>query len=914
MKKNYDPAAIEKKWYDFWEKGQHFTAGNDPDAENFCIMIPPPNVTGSLHMGHAFQDTIMDALVRYQRMKGKNVLWQPGTDHAGIATQMVVERQLAAQGKQRTGMGRAAFVDAVWDWKAQSGGQITQQLRRMGSSLDWQRERFTLDEDLSESVRTVFVRLYEEGLIYRGKRLVNWDPVLQTAVSDLEVVNEEATGFMHYVRYPFVDDEGNGVDIGTTRPETILADGAIAVHPEDERYSHLVGRRVWVPMTERQIPIITDEYVDPSFGSGCVKITGAHDFNDFAVTQRHADKNLPLINLFTPDAHMNENAPPAYQGLERFAAREKIVADLEAAGLLLRMEAHNYVLPKGDRSGSVIEPYLTDQWFVDAQALAKRAIEVVEEGEVRFVPKNWENTYFDWMRNIQDWCISRQLWWGHRIPAWYGDNGEIFVAEDENSAKKQAAQAGYKGGLRQDEDVLDTWFSSALWPFSTLGWPKETEELERFYPTSILVTGFDIIFFWVARMIMFGLKFTGQVPFKEVYVHGLVRDKNGDKMSKSKGNVLDPIDLIDGIGLENLVTKRTGGLMQPQHAKRIEKDTRKDYPDGIPAFGCDALRFTFAAMASTGRDIRFDLSRCTGYRNFCNKLWNGARFVLMNTEDQALDSTPSDHVVDQWIDVRLVQTVEQVEQAFATYRLDLAANAIYDFVWHDFCDWYLELSKVLLQQDRQAAKTRYQMLCILEKVCCLAHPIIPFITESIWQHVKLLLSLPEESIMRRPYPAVAVVEDYPQMDWIQSVIGGVRGIRAQMNIAPSKKITVYISQASVIEQQWLSSYKQLLLVGAKLERIELCETFTDKAVSMLCGAGKLVIPIAGLIDVESEQKRLQKELAQIEKQLDQLTHKLNNPAFTKKAPEAVVEQVRSKHVVCLEQKDHLRKQLLDLMA
>ena len=736
MEKTYDPHAIEQHWYQQWEDKNYFAPTGK--GSSYCIMIPPPNVTGTLHMGHAFQDTLMDALTRYHRMQGDNTLWQPGTDHAGIATQMVVERQLNAIGKTRHDLGRDDFIKRVWEWKEESGGTITKQLRRMGASLDWQRERFTMDEGLSKSVTEVFVKLHDEGLIYRGKRLVNWDPVLHTAISDLEVISEEENGYMWHMRYPLADGSGHLV-VATTRPETMLGDSAVAVHPEDERYKNLVGKEIALPLTGRTIPIIADDYVDPEFGTGCVKITPAHDFNDYEVGQRH---DLPLINIFTVDAQINDNAPTKYQGMDRYEARDLIVHDLRELELLEKIDDHKLMVPRGDRSGVVVEPFLTDQWYVKIEPLAKPAIEAVETGKIKFVPENWNKTYFEWMRNIQDWCISRQLWWGHRIPAWYDDAGNIYVAHDEAEARKKYNLDG-DVKLRQDEDVLDTWFSSALWPFSTLGWPEKTDALKTFYPTNVLVTGFDIIFFWIARMIMMGLKFMDDVPFHEVYVTGLVRDSDGQKMSKSKGNVLDPLDIINGIDLEALVEKRTSNMMQPEKAKQIEKATRKHFPDGIPAFGTDALRFTLAALASTGRDIRFDLQRIEGNRNFCNKIWNAARYVLMQCEDQDTGIDNDDvelSLADRWIISRLQQVEENISQHFDSYRFDLAAKAIYEFTWHEYCDWYLELSKPILFADEssESAKrgTRRTLVRVLEALLRLSHPIMPFITEEIWQQIQ----------------------------------------------------------------------------------------------------------------------------------------------------------------------------------
>jgi valyl-tRNA synthetase len=899
--KTYNPHSIEQRWYETWEKHNYFAPSGEGQA--YCIMIPPPNVTGSLHMGHAFQDTIMDALTRYHRMQGDNTLWQAGTDHAGIATQMVVERQLNAEGKTRHDLGRDAFIKKVWEWKAHSGGTITRQLRRMGASLDWSRERFTMDEGLSEAVKEVFVRLYDEGLIYRGQRLVNWDPVLHTAVSDLEVISEEEKGHLWHLRYPLSDGSGH-VIVATTRPETMLGDTAVAVHPEDERYKHWIGKTITLPLVGREIPIIADDYVDPAFGSGCVKITPAHDFNDYAMGQRHI---LPMINIFTVDACINDNAPQDYRGLDRYAARKKVLADLETLNLLEKTDDHKLMVPRGDRSGQVIEPYLTDQWFVKIEPLAKPAIEAVESGRIKFVPDNWKNTYYDWMRNIQDWCISRQIWWGHRIPAWYDDQGNIYVARNE-----QEARSKYKLNadvtLTQDNDVLDTWFSSALWPFSTLGWPEQTEALKAFYPTSVLVTGFDIIFFWVARMIMMGLKFAGDVPFREVYIHGLVRDAHGQKMSKSKGNVLDPIDLIDGIELDALVKKRTSGMMQPQLAEKIAKQTRKDFPDGIPAFGTDALRFTFAALASTGRDINFDLNRIEGYRNFCNKLWNAARYVMLNMENaDAIDLTSSDielSVADRWIRARLQQTISSIDSAIVGYRLDLMANAIYDFVWHDYCDWYLELSKPVLMSEHSsdAAKrgTRQTLIKVLEQLLRLAHPIMPYITEEIWQRVAPLCGIYAPTIMRETYPkADASLIDNDVMDdmqWIQAVILGVRQIRSGMDIKPGKALPVLIQNGSAQDKLRLDANQHYIMSLAKLESLTWlgAKDEAPESATALVGEMKLLIPMAGLIDVAAEQARLAKEIDKKQQEYQRTEAKLGNSSFVDKAPPDVVEKERSK--------------------
>ena len=903
MDKTYDPHSIEQRWYEAWETSDYFSPAQS--GPSYCIMIPPPNVTGRLHMGHAFQDTLMDALIRYHRMRGERALWQAGTDHAGIATQMVVERQLNAESKTRHDLGRDAFIDRVWEWKAKSGGTITRQLRRLGASLDWSRERFTMDDGLSQAVREVFVRLYDEGLIYRGKRLVNWDPVLHTALSDLEVVSQEEDGQMWHMRYPLVDGSGALV-VATTRPETMLGDTAVAVHPEDARYRHLLGRLVELPLTGRQIPIIADEYVDPAFGTGCVKITPAHDFNDYALGQRH---NLPVINIFTVDAVLNDNAPSAYRGLDRYVARERIVQDLEAAGLLERIERHKLMVPRGDRSHAVIEPYLTDQWFVKTEPLARAAIQAVEQGHIRFIPENWSKTYFEWMRNIQDWCISRQIWWGHRIPAWYDVNGKLYVGRSEDEVRQRYNLDGER--LEQDQDVLDTWFSSALWPFSTLGWPDDTPELRAFYPTSVLVTGFDIIFFWVARMIMMGLKFTGAVPFREVYIHGLVRDTHGQKMSKSKGNVLDPIDLIDGIDLDTLVAQRTSGLMQPEMAKAIETTTRRDFPDGIPAYGTDALRFTFCALASTGRDIKFDLGRIEGYRNFCNKLWNAARYVLMNTEGQDTglqDGQVDLSLADRWITARLRQTVRQVREAIDGYRFDLAAQAIYEFTWNEYCDWYLELSKPLLTSltagDDARRGTRRTLVRVLEALLRLTHPLMPFITEEIWQRVAPLAGQHGPTIMLQPYPepdpepndAVAVAE----MEWVKGFIIGVRAIRGEMNISPGKPLCVCLQHGSEADRERLLHSEQYLKALARLDSIDWLapEAEPPESATALVGEMKILIPMAGLIDKEAELARLGKEIDRMRKDLERSEGKLANPDYTQKAPPEVVARERQRATDC----------------
>ena len=901
LSKSYDPHAIETRIYETWERSGYFAHHGRGDP--YCIMIPPPNVTGSLHMGHAFQDTLMDALIRYHRMRGDDTLWQAGTDHAGIATQMVVERQLEVEGKTRHDLGREEFVKRIWQWKAESGGRITQQLRRMGASLDWSRERFTMDDGLSRAVTEVFVRLHQEGLIYRGQRLVNWDPVLHTAVSDLEVISDEEAGHLWHIRYPIAGSRDNLV-VATTRPETMLGDTAVAVHPEDERYKRFIGKMVELPLTGRQIPVIADEYVDREFGSGCVKITPAHDFNDYEVGKRH---HLPLINIFYSDACVNLPDSP-YHNLDRFKARKKIVADLEAAGLLEKVQDHKLVVPRGDRSGAVIEPFLTDQWYVKVAPLAQDAIKTVENGRIKFVPENWTKTYYEWMRNIQDWCISRQIWWGHRIPAWYDADGNVYVAR---SAAEAHTQARHRHGedvpLEQDEDVLDTWFSSALWPFSTLGWPEPTPELKTFYPTSVLVTGFDIIFFWVARMIMMGLKFMGEVPFREVYIHGLVRDAHGQKMSKSKGNILDPIDLIDGIDLEALVAKRTRGLMQPQMAKKIEQTTRKEFPNGIPAYGTDALRFTFASLATQGRDIKFDLGRIEGYRNFCNKLWNAARYVLMNTEGQDCGQNGGAmelNAADRWITARLQEVATEAETAFREYRFDLAAQAIYSFVWHEYCDWYLELSKVVLTDPKSRAEqlrgTRWTLVQTLETALRLLHPVMPFITEEIWQRIARLAGKTGPTIMREPYPHPQPEKiDHKiidEMRWIMAVITGVRNIRGEMNISPGKLLPLLIQDGSATDKTFLEASRHYLTALTRAESVTWLEKgeHAPESATALVGHMKVLIPLGSLIDKRAELERLGKEMEKIEKDLAKAKTKLANPEFTARAPQSVVEQEKGR--------------------
>ncbi|MGE6419567.1 valine--tRNA ligase [Alteromonas macleodii] len=903
MDKTFEPQSIEQQCYKSWEEAGLFKASGSGDP--YCILLPPPNVTGSLHMGHGFQQTIMDALTRYHRMKGDNTLWQVGTDHAGIATQMVVERQLNAQGKTRHDLGREDFIKKVWEWKEHSGGTITGQMRRLGTSPDWSREVFTMDEDLSKAVTEVFVKLHEEGLIYRGKRLVNWDPVLHTAVSDLEVLNEEEDGHMWHMRYPLADGSGELV-VATTRPETMLGDTAVAVHPDDERYQDFIGKEIKLPITGRLIPVIADDYVDQEFGTGCVKITPAHDFNDYDMGKRH---NLPMINILTDDAKINDDAPEAYRGLDRFDARKQIVADLDAQGALVKIEPHKLKVPRGDRTGAVIEPYLTDQWYVAVESLAKPAIEAVESGEIRFVPENWNKTYYQWMHNIQDWCISRQLWWGHRIPAWYDENGNVFVGRTEEEVREKHG-LGSDVTLSQDDDVLDTWFSSALWPFATMGWPEETPDLETFVPSSVLVTGFDIIFFWVARMIMMTKKFTGKIPFKDIYITGLIRDESGDKMSKSKGNVLDPIDLIDGIDIEALVTKRTAGMMQPQLAEKIAKRTRKQFPDGIQAYGTDALRFTFAAMASTSRDINFDMARVEGYRNFCNKIWNASRFVLMNTEEHDTGRDGGEMVLsmaDRWIWAKFQQTLVEFEKALEDYRFDIAAQTVYEFTWNQFCDWYLELTKPVLNNDAstEAEKrgTRHTLINVLESLLRLLHPLMPFITDTIWQRVVPLSALKVEegaSIMVQAFPEVdAAKQDdkvLADIEWVKKFIVGIRNIRGEMDISPNKPLNALLKNVSDEDARRLDAAKAFLDKLSKLETVTILKDGEEAPASAtaLVGEMEILIPMAGLIDKDAELARITKAMEKIEKDVSRTRGKLGNEKFVSNAPEAVIEKERAK--------------------
>jgi len=897
MDKSYQPQDIEQRAYERWEKNGYFAPQGD--GKPYCIMIPPPNVTGTLHMGHAFQDTIMDALTRYKRMMGCRALWQPGMDHAGIATQMVVERLLNNEGTSRRDLGREKFVERVWDWKEHSGGQIEQQLRRMGASLDWSRDRFTMDDGLSKAVAEVFVKLHEEGLIYRGKRLVNWDPVLHTALSDLEVLSEDEPGHLWHFRYPLASGDGYLV-VATTRPETMLGDSAVAVHPDDERYTDLVGQEVILPIVGRRIPIVADDYVEAEFGTGCVKITPAHDFNDYELGKRH---DLSIYNILTDDAALNDDVPEAYRGMDRFDARKKIVEEFKSLGLLEKIEDHTVKIPRGDRSHAIVEPYLTDQWYVKIAPLAKPAIEAVETGKIKFVPENWSKTYFDWMYNIQDWCISRQLWWGHRIPAWYDDKGNVFVGYSEEDVRAKHSISS-DIALSQDEDVLDTWFSSALWPFSTLGWPEKTDALDEFYPGDVLVTGFDIIFFWVARMIMMGIKFMGDVPFHEVYIHGLIRDQDGQKMSKSKGNVLDPLDLIDGVGLEELMDKRTTGLMQEHLKPKIEKATRNQFPDGIDAFGCDALRFTFAALATTGRDIRFDLGRIEGYKNFCNKIWNAARYVLMNTEDMS-DGDAQFSASDRWIRSRFDETTTTVHDNLATYRLDLAAKAIYEFTWHEFCDWYLELSKPVLQVDDVSDElkrgTQQTLIHVLESLLRLVHPFMPFITEEIWLQIGPRAGIDGETIMLQPFPIAVDAGDadaVADIEWVKEFILGIRQIRGEMDISPGKTLPVLLQNSSGQDQKRASDHANLIQRVGRVESVTVLADGEEPPASAtaLLGDMRMLVPMKGVIDFDAERARLEKQKQKAEADLAKTQAKLGNDKFVNNAPADVVTQERQRAV------------------
>ncbi len=911
MDKTYEPRAIESRWCEAWEKNGWYTPetvakvlGKDrATMPGYSIMIPPPNVTGTLHMGHAFQHSVMDALTRYHRMRGFDTLWLPGTDHAGIATQMVVERQLAAQGIKRTDLGREKFLEKVWEWKEYSGNTITNQVRRMGNSVDWSRERFTMDEQLNVAVTEEFVKLHEAGLVYRGKRLVNWDPVLLTAISDLEVESKEEAGKMWHFRYPL--SEGGGyLVVATTRPETMLGDSAVAVHPEDERYRHLIGKSVRLPLCNRDIPVIGDDYVDREFGTGVVKITPAHDFNDYAVGQRHG---LPLINVFTPTAHINDEAPAAYRGMDRYDARKRIVEDLDQLGLVEKIDDHRLMVPRGDRTGVVVEPYLTDQWFVNMKGLAEQALAAAKDGRMQFVPENWINTYDQWLGNIQDWCISRNLWWGHRIPAWYDDQGKHYVGRSEEEVRARHPElrevGGLKPTLRQDDDTFDTWFSSALWPFSTLGWPAQTDDLKRWYPTSVLVTGFDIIFFWVARMAMMGLHFLGEVPFREVYITGLVRDAEGNKMSKSKGNVLDPLDLVDGISLEDLLRKRTSGLMQPQLAAKIEAATKRQFPNGIEPVGVDALRFTFLALASTGRDVRFDASRASGYRNFCNKIWNAANYVLMNTEgkdcgqDASLPVTLS--AADRWIASKLQKLELEVAEHFKNYRFDLLAQTLYQFIWNEYCDWYIELSKPALRSTDEAVLrgTRRTLVRVLETCLRLLHPLMPFVTEEIWQNVAPLAGVTGPTLMLQPYPVAnpAKIDEAAEADieWLKAFILGVRQIRGEMDIPPGKPLPLLLQNATPADRDRIERMRDAILFLARVEGPSFLAAgdAAPESATALLGQMTLLVPMAGLIDKEAELARLSKQIAKLESDMGKTEARVSNPNFGK-APEAVQQQGR----------------------
>lgn len=892
MDKTYSPQTIEQTCYKQWEDAGYFKPQEHSAA--FCIMLPPPNVTGSLHMGHGFQHTLMDLLTRYHRMNGEQTLWQPGTDHAGISTQIVVERQLEARGLSRKSMTRDTFLEHVWQWKAASGSRITQQMRRLGVSVDWSRERFTMDDGLSAAVQKVFIQLHDEGLIYRGTRLVNWDPALGTAVSDLEVLSSEEDGFLWHIAYPIADSREKLI-VATTRPETLIGDSAVAVHPDDPRYQHLIGKMIELPLCNRLIPVIADNYVDQTFGSGCVKITPAHDFNDYEIARRH---DLPMMSILDKKAHINQHAPEKYQGLDRFTARKQILKDLDAAGLLEKQEPYRIKLPRGEKSGEIIEPLLTEQWYVKIKPLAEPAIDAVKRGNVRFIPENWTNTYYQWMENIEDWCISRQLWWGHRIPAWYDEKGQVYVGYSENDIRFK-----YKLGddvkLKQDEDVLDTWFSSALWPFSTLGWPDKTPALERFFPTNVLVTGFDIIFFWVARMIMMSLKFTGKVPFKDVLITGLIRDSEGHKMSKSKGNVLDPIDLIDGITLEDLVNKRTESLMLGSMRQNIETTTRKEYPKGIAAFGTDALRFTYCSLASMGRNIRFDINRLEGYRNFCNKLWNAARFVLLNLGDEQIDFGDGAFQyspADDWIFSRLQTTIQKTHQYIQTYRFDLLAQTLYEFVWHEYCDWYLELSKPVLYDDHAlpAMKrgTRRTLIRVLDQILKLLHPIMPYITEAIWQQTKNYTAQTVESIMITAYPKARENFINPSIEtefaWLQALTQAIRTLKSEMNVSPSVSIHVLVKAPSENEQRLLEKYKFLLSSLCKLNEISTLNTSPPPSATVVVGQTEYLIPMSGLIDKQAEMVRLDREIGKLDKDISQSENKLSNPQFVQNAPESII--------------------------
>lgn len=918
MEKTFEPKLRETNIYQKWEEAGYFQPSGK--GESFSIVIPPPNVTGTLHMGHGFQLTLMDALIRYQRMCGKNTLWQLGTDHAGIATQLVVEGKLREEGKTRQELGREAFLERAWQWKEYSKNTICSQQRRLGISGDWKKERFTLDDGLSQAVHKVFIDLYNEGLIYRGKRLANWDPVLKTAVSDLEVNFIEQTGELWYIRYP-IQDSNESLTVATTRPETMLGDMAVAVNPNDKRYKKLIGKQVKLPLTERLIPIIADDYVDQNFGTGCVKITPAHDFNDYTVGQRH---KLELLNIFTEEAFLNNNVPKQYQGLERFEARKKILSDLEKIELLVKTEKHLNKIPIGDRSGAILEPYLTDQWFVKTKPLAKQAIEALQSGDFQFVPKNWDKTYLNWLENIEDWCISRQLWWGHRIPAWYDQNGKIYIGNDEKEIR-QKYNLNEDIKLKQDEDVLDTWFSSALWPFSSLGWPKNTADLETFYPTSVLVTGFDIIFFWVARMVMMGLKFMDKVPFHKVYITGLIRDSKGQKMSKSKGNILDPLDLVDGITLEGLLRKRLSSLMLASQKTEIEKATREEFPNGIPASGTDALRFTFCALATTSRDINFDINRLEGYRNFCNKIWNAARYVLLQVENQDYGQNLSFQeynnslsLADHWILASLQDLIQSVHANFQEYRFDLVAEALHNFIWNEYCAWYLEFSKATLNNPQQNEKnktaTRRTLLEVLEKLLRLIHPLMPFISEEIWQEIAPLLGIKASSIMLQSYPTIeekTVSDSASKIEWLKKIILAVRNIRGEMNIAPSKPLELLFKNATEKDKTLLNETQDYLQTLARVSKIGYLapnDVAPVSAVAVLGGL-EIFVPLAGLIDIAQETARLNKEITKLEKDKLALENKLQNPNFVDKAPKEVVTAEKERQEIVKNNLQKLQQQL-----
>ncbi|MDC0931191.1 valine--tRNA ligase [Methylophilaceae bacterium] len=931
LAKTFSPVDIETKWYRYWESNGYYKMGEDESKlDSFSILLPPPNVTGTLHMGHGFNQTLMDMLTRYHRMKGENTLWQPGTDHAGIATQIVVERQLDQKGISKHELGREKFIEKVWEWKEESGGKITQQMRRLGSSPDWARERFTMDAGLSKSVTEVFVKLYQDGLIYRGKRLVNWDVTLQTAVSDLEVLQEEEDGFLWHINYP-LKDEKDYLTIATTRPETMLGDSALMVHPDDDRYKKLIGKKVLIPLIDREIPVIADDYVDPTFGTGIVKVTPAHDFNDYAVGARH---DLPVINILTLDGHINKNGTELYEGLDRFDARKKIIEDLKEQKYLDKIKKHKLKVPRGDRTNSIIEPMLTDQWYVsmtksngsNGKSIAQEALDLVEQGEIKFYPNNWVNTYNQWLENIQDWCISRQLWWGHQIPAWYGENQEVFVAHSFEEASELAKKEGYTGVLKRDDDVLDTWFSSSLWAFSTLKWTPEYPQksnlaLDKYLPSSVLVTGFDIIFFWVARMVMMTKYVTNKIPFKHVYVHGLIRDQEGQKMSKSKGNVLDPIDLIDGISLEDLLKKRTQGLMNPKQAESIIKKTTKEFPTGISSFGTDALRFTFASLASPGRDIKFDLQRCDGYRNFCNKLWNASRFVLMNCDEEdngfgkCVDGYLSFSQADRWIVSKLQQTLKNIEHAYSEYRFDLVSQELYQFIWDEFCDWYLEFAKVQIQQGNESQKraTRRTLLSTLESILRLAHPVMPFITEEIWQIIIPLIRKDFESITLEKFPTSREekIDDH-SIEWVSTLkklIDNVRSLRSEMNISPANKIPLALSG----NKKELEEYLPYLIGLAKLSDAEITSDLPNKdAPVAIINDYKIMLNIE--VDKEAEAIRLKKEIEKVDIDLNKAGIKLSNENFVSKAPKEIINQEKERLSKFSEHKDRLVQQLKKLQS